>query len=198
MDRDSPMSDRFRFRLTDRHQRVLTIIFWVIVVLVGLYAANAEMKHNSCYVDRTKECLSPFYRNYPVPGDTNVDLLQKIENGIRINEEKTRWRRTLLISYGIIFFVFVLGLRRVPRPIEFTIGVVVSFLIIYNTEGYWYMHYGYRVEQNTLRSLNQLRANLGFLELSQACGMYGPSNTSGTDWQVCNKQDDGMNRGKTL
>ena len=215
MERDSPMygqsktkrsgerhrskhNQRPRFRLNDRHQRVFTIIFWVIIILIALYAFNAEMKHNSCYVDRTKDCMSPFYRNYPEPGDTNVDLLQKIENGTRIGEERTRWRKALLISFGIIFFTFILGLRRLPRPLEFTIGVAVSFILIYNVEGYNIMHYTYRVEQNTMRSINKLRENLGIIQLSDKCGMYGPSNTSGVEWNVCQRESDGMNRGKTL
>lgn len=209
MDRTTPSSVRrkhihhkicpgHRFRLSPAQNSLATMIFWVIIIMIAIYAFHYEGRHNSCYVDRTRECLSPFYRNYPEIGDSDADLLQKIENGTRIPEERVRWRRTLLISFVIIFFTFVFTQRRVPRPIEFTIGVILAFMVIYHVESFWWMHYGYRVEQNTLRSINQLRENLGYLTPATFCGAYGPSNTSNFDWQVCTMNDDGINRGKTL
>lgn len=197
MERSKPTS-KFRYRPSPTTRTVSTFVFWVVIIAIAIYAFTWEGRHNSCYVDRTQECMSPFYRCYPEPGDTDIDLLKKIKNGTQIGEERVRWRRTLLISFGIIFFTFVITQRRIPRPLEFSIGVIIAFLLIYHVEAYWWMHYGYRVQKNIERSIDQLSVNLGHQQEGKACGLYGPSNTSGSNWLACQRVDDGINRGKTL
>lgn len=164
---------------------VLTFIFWAIVIWIVIQILISEMKHNACYLSDQCSCASPFYRLAPQPGDSNVTLLQKVENGIRQPEEANIWRKSLLISIALGFigaFVYKGGW---PSVIQFIIFVAIAFLIIYMFNSWYDMHIWYRVREQELRTVDQLRVNLGYLTPSDACGVYGPSNTEGFDYTAC-------------
>lgn len=164
---------------------LLTFIFWAIVIWVVIQVLISETKHNACYLSKQCECASPFYRLAPQEGDTNVTLLQKIENGVRLPEETNVWRKSLLISIVLGFvgsFVYKGGW---PSVVHFIIFTIISFLIIYMFYSWYDMHVWYRVREQELRTVDQLRVNLGYLTPSDACGVYGPSNTTGFEYLPC-------------
>lgn len=164
---------------------VLVFIFWAIVIWVVLQILISEMKHNACYISDQCSCNSPFYRLAPQPGDSNVTLLQKVENGIRQPEEANVWRKSLLIGIILGFVGAFVYKRGWPSVVEFIIFVVIAFLVVYMFYSWNDMHIWYRVREQQLRTVDQLRVNLDYMTPSDACGVYGPSNTMGFDYVPC-------------
>jgi hypothetical protein len=164
---------------------ILTIAFWIVIIILVIYAFRTEHQHKTCYTDRQKECISPYYRILPEEGDDLNTLLQRTENGIRIAEEGNSWRKTFL---GSVLLSFVIGLiykKWIPNPIEFTIAFFIIYVILYSANNWYDMHLYYRIREQQLRTVNQLRVNLGLMNESQACGVYGSSDTQGFNGRRC-------------
>lgn len=164
---------------------ILQIIFWAIIAFILIQAFISEKKHMLCYLANQCSCISPYYRIAPQEGDDNVTLLQKTENGIRLPEETVNWRRTLVLSIILAFvgsFVFKRGFPSIP---EFIVFVIITYVILFSIQNWYEMHIWYRVREQQLRTVDQLRTNLGYMTPSTACGVYGPSDTTGFDFQKC-------------
>lgn len=164
---------------------ILQIIFWAIIIFIVIEAFISEKKHMMCYISNQCSCISPYYRVAPQPGDDNVTLLQKTENGIRLPEEGVNWRKTLIISILLAFVGSLVFAKKLPSIPEFIIFVAIAYVILYSIQNWYEMHIWYRVREEQLRTVNQLRTNLGYLTPSTACGVYGPSDTTGFDFAPC-------------
>jgi hypothetical protein len=159
--------------------RIGTIVFWIIIVLIAAYAFRAERSHSACYDSKQKECTSHFYRAAPEEGDSNIDLLQRVENGTRVAEEGVTWRRHLLISFVLSILIPIVIVRRWPSPLEFLIEVVIIYTILTAVNNFCDMHFFMRIREDQLRSVDQLRHNLGYSDLGKQAGIYGPPGTFG-------------------
>lgn len=163
-------------------RKIMMVVFWVIVVLLAWWILRVEKQHLGCYTERQNQCVSPFYRIAPVEGDDNVTLLQRVENGIRLPEEGNVWRKTLIISMVISIILVLLVCWRFPSPFEFIICLAVVYVILYSLNNWYQMHVWYRVAEEQLRTVNQLRVNLGYLTPSTKNGVYGPNETTGFEF----------------
>ena len=165
--------------------RVLTIIFWIIIAFIVVYFTCIEFRHLGCYTERQQKCVSPFYRVAPQPGDDNVTLLQRTENGIRLPEEGVNWRRNLIISIIIAVVLSIVYNRGWPKVGTFLIATVLVYVFLYSVGNWYEMHFWYRVREQQLRTVDQLRVNLGVEQQSKACGVYGPFETQGYTYSRC-------------
>lgn len=164
---------------------ILQIIFWAIIIFIVIECLISEKKHLMCYISNQCTCISPYYRIAPQPGDDNNTLLQKTENGIRLPEEGVNWRRTLLISILLAFVGSLVFAKKLPSIVEFIIFTIIAYVILYSIQNWYEMHIWYRVREEQLRTVDQLRTNLGYITPSTACGVYGPSDTVGFDFEPC-------------
>jgi hypothetical protein len=165
--------------------RLGTIVFWVIVVLIVVYFFYIEQKHLGCYVKRQKLCTSHFYRVGPEEGDDEVDLLQRIENGIRLPEETVQWRRNLITAIVIAIVLSIVYQRDWPRPGVFIVATVLVYIFLFSITNWYEMHYWYRTREDSRRTLDTLRVKLGVMKEPQGCGLLGPSETRGLTHSPC-------------
>jgi hypothetical protein len=178
----------FEYRFSPGDMRVgtiLSVIFWAIIVIIFLYFGMVELRHLKCYTDKQQQCVSPYYRMAPQPGDDNVTLLQRTENGIRLPEEGVNWRRNLIISIVVAVALSILYQRGWPRVGQFILAVVLVYALLFSITNWYEMHVWYRVREQQLRTVDQLRVNLGVLQDSRTCGVYGPSETTGLQYARC-------------
>jgi hypothetical protein len=168
-----------------RWSTVLTVIFWFIIVCVVTKITITEVRHLGCYTDRQRECTSQFYRVAPEAGDDVPTLLQRTENGIRQPEEGVTWRRNLVISIAIAILLSIVYARSWPSVGIFIIATIVVYVILFSLTNWYDMHWWYRVREQQLRTVDQLRVNLGVMKESTACGVYGPSETKGNTYSSC-------------
>jgi len=164
---------------------IATIVFWIIIAYVVVYFVCIELRHLGCYTERQQKCVSPFYRVAPQSGDDNVTLLQRVENGIRLPEEGVNWRRNLIISIIVAVVLSIVYNRGWPKVGTFIIAAVIIYVLLYSIGNWYEMHYWYRVREQQLRTVDQLRVNLGVMQQSKACGVYGPFDTMGCTYTTC-------------
>ena len=173
-------------RGSDKTWRIVgTVIFWIVVLGIFLYFFYIEQKHLGCYVKRQKECTSHFYRVGPEEGDDNLTLLQRMENFIRQQEETVQWRKTLLISIVIAVALSILFVRDWPSPGYFIVAVAIVYVLLFSVFNWYDMHYWYRTREDSRRTVDQLRVNLGYMKETTTCGVLGPMETRGITRQTC-------------
>jgi hypothetical protein len=159
-----------------------TIVFWAIILYILYRMIRMELLHLGCFIQRQQECTSPFYRVAPQPGDDVVTLLQRVENGIRQPEEIVWWRRNLTISIFISFFLALIYTKQWPDVVPFVFGTLVVYVILASLTNWYDMHIWYRVREQQMRTVQQLRFELSIDKESGAKGVYGPPNTTGVEY----------------
>ena len=164
-------------------QTVCTIIFWAIISYFLFLLVKSELKHLGCFVLRQEQCSSPFYRVSPEPGDDNITLIQRIENGIRQPEEVVWWRRNFFVSAIVSFLVILICTRKWPEILPFVFSTIVVYVILASLSNWYDMHIWYRVREQQMRTVQQLRFNLNYDVESTAKGVYGPPNTTGVEFR---------------
>ena len=166
-------------------QAIGTVIVVAILIWVMQKVIKVENSHRHCYTDDQKSCTSPFYRVAPEVGDDTITLLQRVENGIRLPEENINWRRFFAISALLGLITAAVYKRGLPNIVEFLLASVLIYLVLTITTNWYEMHVWYRVREQQMRTLNQLRTNLGVMQESKACGVFGPSDTKGNTYIAC-------------
>jgi membrane protein YdbS with pleckstrin-like domain len=164
---------------------ILTVIFWIIIAFILVKITVTEVRHLGCYTDRQQQCVSPFYRIAPQDGDDLVTLLKRVENGIRQPEEGVTWRRNLVIAIVVALLLSIVYNRGWPSVGQFLIATLVVYFILFSLTNWYDMHWWYRVREQQLRTVEQLRFTLDVSQQSTACGVYGPSETRGQVFSSC-------------
>ena len=177
--------DKRPLRCSPTWKTILTVIVIAILAFIFFKVCKVENMHRHCYTDNQKLCTSPYYRMAPEPGDDTVTLLQRVENGIRLPEENVNWRRVFMISAILGLVTAAVYKRGLPNIVEYLVASALIYLILTAITNWYEMHIWYRVREQQLRTVDQLRVNLGVIKESDKCGIYGPSDTKGVTYVSC-------------
>ncbi len=144
-------------------------IFYITIIIGAIFLVVVqETPHNKCWNETRNECASDVYRIDPKEGDTVPDLIQRLWNYTHIDLEKVFWRRSLLYAGVATLVIFFIMEQRVPEPIEFIVSFLILYVLFYQMNTYYTMHYDFRSDTFARRTINVLRENLGFREATTA------------------------------
>lgn len=150
-----------------------TVILYCALVVLFLWIWSTEADGNKCHDVRRRECGSDKYRIDPEPGDTEADLLQRLEGHARLNEEKVIWRRSILYAIVITLAIHLILFQRLPDAWEFIVSVAILYILIYIMNQYYMMHFDYRTNNKAIRTINELRSKLGLRTRTEAHDLNG-------------------------
>lgn len=139
--------------------------FWTILIVVCLYIyLIVEPRHNSCWIDRDKQCGPDKFRVAPEDGDTEADLLRRLEGHTQLDQEKVFWRRSFL--FGVVAAVLVLMLyhKKVPPPTQVIVATMIVFIALYFHNSYYAMHFDMRSHNYAKLTIDELRRRLNLLK----------------------------------
>jgi uncharacterized membrane protein len=138
------------------------IIFWVIVIIVFIYLyLHVEPRHNACWDEDRNDCFLDVFRVDPKEGDTNADLLRRLEGYTKLDTEKVFWRRSILNAIIISALLLMLYYRKLLIPIQpFLIIVLVLFILFYFHNSYYTMHFDQRSNIFAQATINEIRYRL--------------------------------------
>ncbi len=134
------------------------------VVLIGftLYMMRLERKDWECPSPHspTEECNGngmPLRDSKSQSGDTCQKLTERINKAAGAERKSIKWRRSLAISVGIMFAVYILVIGALPKWTQFYLSVIVSFVIIKFQFG-WYSYHRFKLaEENIYESVDKLQ-----------------------------------------
>lgn len=141
------------------------IIFWIVIIVVALYLyLVVEPRHNSCWENRAKECGPDKFKIDPEEGDTDADLLKRVEAHTQLDQEKVFWRRSLL--FGLIISIVLLTLyhKKVPPIGQVFIATLIIFIALYFHNSYYTMHFDMRSHNYAKITVDELRYRWGIAE----------------------------------
>lgn len=146
--------------------RTIVIIFWVVIIVIWYHIySSVEPRHNQCWGPRRNECGVEKFRVDPRPGDTNADLLKRLEGYTRLNEEVVLWRRSLLNAILIAALGLMIFHRKLLIPIkQFFIAMLIIFVAFYFHNSYYMMHFDLRSNIYTQATINEIRYRLNLMQ----------------------------------
>lgn len=146
--------------------KTIVIIFWVVVIVIWYHLySRIEPNHNSCWTWRRNECNVEKFRVDPHSGDTNADLLRRLEGYTRLNEEVVLWRRSLLNAILIAALGLMIFHKKLLIPIkQFFIAMLIIFVAFYFHNSYYMMHFDLRSNIYTQATINEIRFRLGLAQ----------------------------------
>lgn len=150
-----------------------TIILYAVLIVVFLWIWSTEADGNKCHDVRRRDCSSDKYRIDPQPGDTDADLLQRLEGHARLYNEKVIWRRSILYSIIIALVLWIVIGKRLPDAYQLIVTVAVLYIFIYIMNQYYIMHFDQRVGDKVIKTINKLRANRGLATPFTASDLNG-------------------------
>lgn len=131
--------------------------FWpILVVVLTVFLIWGE--------DRSQNCLDkPCQHSAPLPDikDKPVDLIDKAISGLYLNHTLVDWRRSLLVALliGLLLF-FILNLSNIPTGAEYFTVVLVIFLGIYLSCGYFLWIWFMPKDQEIIDGLLDIRSKI--------------------------------------
>lgn len=150
--------------------RAVMIIFWVVVIVIWVHVyLVVEPRHNQCWSTRRNECGVDKFKVDPHPGDSNADLLKRLEGYTNLDSEKVIWRRSLLNAILIAALLLMLYHQKVLIPIkQFFITMLIIFVAFYFHNSYYMMHFDMRSNIYTQATINEIRYRLNLAQRPEA------------------------------
>ena len=150
----------------DFNSRKVQVIFWVIVIILFIYLyLHVEPKHNACWDQDRRECFLDAFRVDPLPGDSNADLLRRLEGYTKLDAEKVIWRRSLLNAIIVGSLLLILFHKKLLIPIkQFLIIIMILFIGFYFHNSYYLMHFDHRSNIFAQATINEIKYKLGISE----------------------------------
>ena len=136
-------------------------VFHIIILVLSIWIFKVESEGNTCHNERRRVCESDKYAVDPQPGDTEADLLQRLENHARLHEEKVIWRRSILYALIGCYVFWIIIARRLPTPFETLYTTAFLYILFYVMNAYFILHFDVRASNKAIGTINQLRSNLG-------------------------------------
>src|SRR5579885_2954813 len=124
----------------------IQIVFWVLVIVIFIYLyLHVEPRHNACWDQDRNDCFLDCFRVDPHDGDTNADLLRRLEGYTKLDHEKVFWRRSILNAIAVTALLLMIYYRKILIPIyQFIIIVMILFIAFYFHNSYYTMHFDHR------------------------------------------------------
>ncbi len=112
-----------------------TIIIYIIVICILLFALIAEYRETNC-ADISAEICGPgqgraYFNSRPLPGDTKEQLLEKINQTARYDLNGIHWRRVMIKAIIYAFIISWIVGRKFPKGHVLAIIIIIIFLIGY-------------------------------------------------------------------
>ena len=150
----------------DFSKKGVQIIFWVIVIVLFIYLyLHVEPRHNACWDQDRNDCYLDCFRVDPKDGDTNADLLRRLEGYTKLDSEKNYWRRALLNGIIVAALFLMLYHKKILIPIQpFLIMVMILFIAFYFHNSYYTMHFDHRSNVFAQATINEIRYKLSLAE----------------------------------
>lgn len=150
----------------DFNSKYVKAAFWIIVIVVFVYLyLLVEPRHNRCWDEGRNDCNLDKFKIDPRDGDTNADLLQRLEGYTQLDQEKVFWRRSILNAIIASSVLLMLYHRKIPPPIApFITLTLIIFIAFYFHNSYYMMHFDLRSNNFALKTINELRYRLGVAE----------------------------------
>jgi len=147
-------------------------IFYLVLIATLLWiCAYQEWPANLCWNEKRRgkhACHSDVYRTDPLPDDTMADLIERLWNYTNKDSEKVFWRRSIIYAVIATLVLFFILQQRVPEPIELIVSVVILYILFYQMNSYYTMHFDFRSDVFARNTINKLKENLGMREPTSA------------------------------
>ena len=148
----------------DQNNILIKVIFWGIVIVIVIYLfLIVEPRHNACWTKVPGYCTDKFNVAHK-PGDSNADLLQRLEGFTELNFEKVFWRRSILNATVAAFILLAIYNRGIPPISQMVPITLIFFLLFYFQNSYYKMHFEMRSNFFAQQTINELRYRLGIAQ----------------------------------
>lgn len=146
---------------------LIVVMLWILVY--------QEFPSGLCWNERRRgenACHSDVYRVDPLPGDTVPDLIERLWNYTNKDTEKVFWRRSLIYAVIASLVLFFIIKHKIPDPLELIIAVVILYILFYQMNSYYTMHFDLRSDIHARNTLNKLKENLGLRQPTTAKDLW--------------------------
>ena len=118
-----------------RNDQIATIVIYVILVLILLFALKSERADVSC-ADTAQTICGPgkgraYYNSRPLPGDSKATLLKKLVRTANYDLVTVHWRRVMIVAILGGFLTAFVTRGRVPSGKSLMVSVLIIFVIGY-------------------------------------------------------------------
>ena len=146
----------------DFKDKKVVLIFWVTIIVLFIYLyLVVEPRHNACWDLKRDECHLDKFKVDAREGDSNADLLRRLEGYTNLDQEKVFWRRYILNAIVASALLLMLYHRKILiPPQQFIIITLILFIAFYFHNSYYSMHFDLRSNIFAQATINELRYRL--------------------------------------
>lgn len=134
---------------------------WIILVfLIFLYLIWSEIGSQDCAPNRSEELVGYCINRVPPVTETMTtqEIINQIMKGLFKNHTLVGWRRAMIVA--LVSMVILCFLWQWPDGVDFTIGTLIIFAVVYTLIGY-YQRYILKVWDDIVEvNLRKLRRQL--------------------------------------
>ena len=121
--------------ITKIKPNITTIVIYVIVILIVLYAFKSEYQDQNCSDSSGKICGPgkgrAYYANHPTPNDDREDLVKKLNRTAKYDLIAVHWRIAMIVAAIVSFVALYMIQRKFPSAKDYAILTITLFLGIY-------------------------------------------------------------------
>jgi uncharacterized membrane protein YqjE len=138
------------------------VIAWIILVIIILWAIKQEYRESHCY-DGVADC-GAVWQWEPREGDTDIDLLKRLEYGNR-GEAFVISRRLVMITAAgltlLVMWYFDKKKRVVPNIVEYLVPFALIMGVVWWAFRYHESHYLYEIARRQNLTIQELKYRMG-------------------------------------
>ena len=136
------------------------VIAWIIIIIIILWAIRQEYRESHCY-DGLADC-GPVWAWEPQEGDTEADLLRRLEFGNRAETFVISRRLVMITAAGLaLLMMWYFDKKKiVPNVIEYIVPFVLIMGVVWFAFRYHESHYLAEINRRQDLTIQELKYRL--------------------------------------